>query len=122
MVKPYRIETNAGKRMLEYLADFDISTVARPRVAAAPIIAAIEAEARDGGLDAAWAEAEAALPTHWSGPHLSRNGNVCRAGAQAPDTGTALGFILMQTPVFAEASTPAAALLALAVRLRGEPQ
>jgi hypothetical protein len=64
-------------------------------------------------LDAAWAAAEAALPEGW---HLSVLGGMVRTGfANGPTTAHAIGATTSQSAV---GDTPAAALQALAIRIK----
>ncbi len=66
-----------------------------------------------GSLDSAWAEAEAALPEGWMLGVLAR-GRQCLAEAWADDESYASG----DAGAEAYASTPVAALRALAAKLR----
>jgi hypothetical protein len=76
---------------------------------------AVEVDFRRDSLDAAWAEAEAALPEGWMGPSLAEQteGNwraySARRHSSPPEIITTVG------------PTPAAALRALAVKLRSLP-
>jgi hypothetical protein len=68
-----------------------------------------------GSLDAAWAEAEAALPEDWFGPLVFQEGDGGSYVARA----SAGGYRLYDDPDFeAGGPTPAAALHALAAKLR----
>lgn len=70
----------------------------------------------EGGLDAAWAEAEAALPEGWWGPSLGPEEAIKKAEAWrafAWDRPTQRGRLIE-----GHGTTPAAALRALAEQLR----
>ena len=66
-----------------------------------------------GSLDAAWAEAEAALPERHGGLHLNSYGDWGRIDGWSAHT-----FAPRQPTITATGPTPAAALRALAAKLR----
>jgi hypothetical protein len=116
------VETEAGRRLLRGLPSQGTGLVALNVEALSKAIEAIEAEAAAAekahdSLDAAWAEAEAALPDGWIGPSLGPELAIKRSGwvwrAFSWDRATPRGVLIE-----GHGPTPAAALRALAAKLR----
>jgi hypothetical protein len=111
-----------ARREVEGLPDFTCIHETEPWITKSAVLSIIDSLA-PAGLDAAWAEAEAALPEGWvlelatPNPHEPRPTH--RAEAWNGNGGVTRGYVK------ADEIGPAAALRALAVRLTaesGEPQ
>jgi hypothetical protein len=126
------VETEAGRRLLRGLPSQGTGLVALNVEALSEAISAIEAEAAEkapDSLDAAWAEAEAALPEGWwlhaldawSFDDMAWRVEAASAGHQEPSDSWARYHAVRGPSVATYGPTPAAALRALAAKLRSLP-